>query len=375
MHTARIILAGGLALALSAISILCCFVFGSHLAPGNEGLIYGILGGVADALKAVLPIGIAAAWVARERARAITGAALFVVFASYSFASELGLYALSRDAQAGSGLASKESYDQIKADRKGIQDRLAALGQTRPSGTIRGDMAAARQNKAWAQSSECKDATGAAARTFCTGYEKLGSELASAEEVEKLRSDDAGLAQKLSGIDLAAVLRSNDPQSEALARFTGLAPATVRDALAILVAVLIELGSGLGLWVATAGMGRTDSKAGSRSADTAQAQTPPVGLPVASGKRSIACADGRLTTKRDTRDPIRAFLKQCAVKGRENEASASELHRAYLAWAESEKADAISAKALGTRLAAIGFERVKRGGVVRYRGVGLTRLN
>ena len=29
----------------------------------------------------------------------------------------------------------------------------------------------------------------------------------------------------------------------------------------------------------------------------------------------------------------------------------------------------------GCLLAAMGFERVKRGGVVRYRGVGLTRLN
>jgi len=48
-------------------------------------------------------------------------------------------------------------------------------------------------------------------------------------------------------------MRSGYPQSEALARFTGFSSQSIRDALAVLVAALIELGSGLGLWVATAG--------------------------------------------------------------------------------------------------------------------------
>jgi len=48
-------------------------------------------------------------------------------------------------------------------------------------------------------------------------------------------------------------MRSSDPQSEALSRFTGFSSSAIRDALAVLVALLIELGSGLGLWVATAG--------------------------------------------------------------------------------------------------------------------------
>jgi hypothetical protein len=38
---------------------------------------------------------------------------------------------------------------------------------------------------------------------------------------------------------MSTVLRSADPQSEALARFTGLDAGTVRDALAVLVALLI----------------------------------------------------------------------------------------------------------------------------------------
>jgi hypothetical protein len=43
-------------------------------------------------------------------------------------------------------------------------------------------------------------------------------------------------------------MRSSDPQSEALSRFTGFSSSAIRDALVVLVALLIELGSGLGLW-------------------------------------------------------------------------------------------------------------------------------
>ena len=37
MDWLRVILVGVLSLALSCISILCCYVFGTHLAPGDEG--------------------------------------------------------------------------------------------------------------------------------------------------------------------------------------------------------------------------------------------------------------------------------------------------------------------------------------------------
>ncbi len=375
MQKIRIVLSGGLALALSAISVLCCYLFGTHLAPGNERLIYGVLGGTADALKAVLPIAITSALASGQRGRAVVGCILFLTFSAYSFASELGLYALSRDAAASTTHAGAEQYSLLKDERARVRDRLQALGQTRPPKAIEADIAGSKQNRLWGVSGQCADASTGPSRTFCAGLERLRAELATAEEAEALRAKDEALATRLAGVNLADALRSADPQSEALARLTGFAPSSIKDALAILVAILIELGSGLGLFAATAGVGGTDSKGGSGSGNTAQGNMPPVGLPVASGKRSITCADGRPAARRDTRDPVRAFLKQCAIKGRENEASASELHRAYLTWAESENANAISAKALGTKLAAIGFERIKRGGVVRYRGVGLARLN
>ncbi len=178
---------------------------------------------------------------------------MFAVFSLYSFTSELGLYALGRNAVASDAQAGRETYEAAKADRGRIASRLKELGPQRPAGTVQADMDAAKQGGLWRGSEGCTQATWGAARTFCTGFEKLKGELASAQEAERLRGQDEKLAVKLSGFDLAAVMRSSDPQSEALSRFTGFSSSAIRDALAVLVALLIELGSGLGLWVATAG--------------------------------------------------------------------------------------------------------------------------
>jgi hypothetical protein len=254
MHWLRVILVGALSLALSGISILCCYVFGTHLAPGQEGQLYGVLGGVADALKAFLPLAIAGALAASQKARATAGAAMFIVFSVYSFTSELGLYALSRSAITSDVQASKEGYEAAKAERARIASRLKELGPQRPPGTVKADIAAAKQNRHWEQSGQCAAPSVSAERTFCATFEKLQGELASAEEADRLRAQDQSFVAKLDGINLAAVMRSSDPQSEALSRFTGFSAQSIRDGLAILVAALIELGSGLGLWVATAGI-------------------------------------------------------------------------------------------------------------------------
>jgi hypothetical protein len=50
-------------------------------------------------------------------------------------------------------------------------------------------------------------------------------------------------------MNAADALKSVDPQAEALAKISSLSPDTVRTSLAVLIAALIELGSGLGFWL------------------------------------------------------------------------------------------------------------------------------
>ncbi|MFZ1108455.1 MAG: hypothetical protein WAN43_08940 [Rhodomicrobium sp.] len=369
----RVILGSALALALSGISILCCYVFGTHLAPGNEGQLYGVLGGTADALKAILPLAIAAAITAGQTPRAAAGVVLFVAFSAYSFTSELGLYALGRDAVASEAAAGKVSFADLKQERAKIAARLKEIGPQRPAGTVRGDIAAAKQGRHYETSGECKNPTWSLERDLCAKIEKLSGELASAEEAGRLRTKDEGLAVKLEGIDVAAALRSTDAQADSLSRLTGISAASIKDGLAIMVAVLIELGSGLGLWVATAGAGHAQAKTRPADGRDRSEERAAVALPATPRAMSLACDEGiePLRIEGPARDAVASFVKARCRKLATGEEKAAELYRAFLAWADAEGCEVLSPKALGSRLADLGFERSKRGGVVRWAGIAL----
>jgi hypothetical protein len=117
-------------------------------------------------------------------------------------------------------------------------------------------------------------------RDLCAKLERFQGELAGAEEAEKLRTKDEALARKLEGMDLAAALRSTDAQAESLSRLTGISAASIKDGLAIMVALLIELGSGLGLWVTTARAGHGQAKVARADAKEQDKETAALTLPV-----------------------------------------------------------------------------------------------
>ncbi len=369
----RIVMGSALALALSGISVACCYVFGTHLAPGREGELYGVLGGVADALKAILPLAIAAAITAGQTPRAAAGIVLFVAFSAYSFTSELGLYALGRDAVASEAAAGKESFADLKQERAKIAARLKELGPQRPAGTVRGDVAALKAQRSWQTSNECTAPSWSLERDLCAKIEKLQGELASAEEAERLRTKDDGFAAKLESMDVVAALRSTDAQAESLARLTGVSAASIKDRLAIMVAVLIELGSGLGLWVTTSGAGHGQAKQAPADEKEQDEETAALALSATPHALSLACDDGLrpLQIEGPALDSVAWFVKARCRKLAAGEAKAADLQAAYGEWAANAGHEALSTKALGSRLAELGFERSKRGGVVRWAGLAL----
>ncbi len=377
MHVLRITIGAALALALSGLSIACCFLFGTHLAPGAEGTIYGALGGVADALKALLPLGIAAALSTGQNGRAVIGIVLFTVFSVYSFASELGLYALSRDAQSSTASAGRKGYDEAVAERDRVQERLKALGQTRPAKTVKAELAGQFQSAFWQSSNQCQDATVIASRTFCAGVAKLQGELAAAEEAETLRAKEDTLTTKINGFNLGEVLKSADPQSEALARLTGWQASSIKDGLAILVALLIELGSGFGLYAASA--------SGTSAGGTTQAkQDCPADVPgrdqapALPQRRVVAACSNRparvtelLPASESAADPVRAFAGAMLTKRIGREIAAADLYAAFARWCETSGHEALSPAGFGRKLTALKYQRTKRGGSIYYANIAV----
>jgi len=262
--------------------------------------------------------------------RAIAGIILFLAFSAYSFTSELGLYALGRDAVASEAAADKESFADLKQERAKIAARLRELGPQRPAGTVRGDIAAAKAQRPWQTSNECASPSWSMERDLCAKIERLQGELAAAEEAGKLRTKDEALATKLEGIDVAAALKSTDAQAESLSRLTGISAASIKDGLAIMVALLIELGSGLGLWVTTAGAGHGQAKQAPADRMERSEETAALTLPVTRPAPSLACDEGLrpLQIEGPALDCVAAFVRARCRKLAAGEEKAAELHRA-----------------------------------------------
>ena len=352
VHWIRISIGAFLALALTGISVACCYRFGLRLAPGFEGQLYAILGSVADCTKALLPLSIAAAFDTKQRVRAVVGIALFSIITAYSLTSEIGLYAMGRDAQRGAIDASKEGYANLKAERERIASRLKEIGATKPAGQIRGELAADKQSRLWELSNACTEPGNSAARVFCQAHERRQGDLAASEEADRLRERDGQLAAKIEGIDLAAVMASADAQSEALGRFTGLGSNTVRDGIALLVAGLIELASGFSLWILTAGI-------------------PQKRACVPTGARDEVAPETDASKPEGAPDPVRRFLERCSVPRPGHQVAAADLHKAFAIWAEQESLPIMNPTAFGKRLTAIGLEKSKRGGTIRYADIAI----
>ena len=385
MAKATTIIGGTLAIGLCAVSIAANYRFGTYLAPGIEGQVYGFLGGFADGLKTILPLAITAAWFAGQKIRASAGLLLFIIFSLYSLTSALGLYSLSRANSVGTAQSGKLTYTLAKENRDTIKSRLDKLGQTRTVGEVEGDIAAGKANKRYATTKGCTPAeiTATKSRTFCDQYARLNGELATAKEADDLRNKLLAATAKIGGMDLSKVLRSADPQSEALAKLSGFSPENIRSALAALVAILIELGSGLGLWVATGG-----AVSVKKPKETKQSAKPQPGAEVLNEIRETLNQPKRRLKSRSTPSPSRPTdtpglgrqLQTCPIeqfaasnmkRKRRAEVTAKELYQAFRNWAEAAGIEPPKQTAFGRTMSELGYRKERRGGAVRYLGVEL----
>lgn len=140
MTVVRTVCGGFLATCLCAVSVACNYRFGTHLGSGVDGQIYGVLGAVADGLKALIPLAITAALASRQFGKALAGVVLFLIFSTYSLASALGLYSLSREAIVSDVDAGKAVYESAISEGNRIKARLKVLGAVRAVGAVDADI-------------------------------------------------------------------------------------------------------------------------------------------------------------------------------------------------------------------------------------------
>jgi hypothetical protein len=241
------------ALVLLVVSMMMNYKFGSSLGKtATDQQIYGMASAAADCFKALAPFFFFAALRNRVWSQAFAAALVWMVVTVYAFTSAIGHAALNRFDTSGQRVAASTSYKDTRAELQRAEEQLKWVPPHRPPSTVDAEISVLKAQRTWMLTSECTDATARASREFCQQYFKLAAERASGGEAEKLTAKIAELSAQAGKATGAAVLGLPDPQANVIARLTGQDLETVQTGLMLFVALLIEIGSGFGMYVAFA---------------------------------------------------------------------------------------------------------------------------
>jgi hypothetical protein len=289
------------ALVLLLVSMMMNYQFGSSLGKtATDKHIYGMASAAADCFKALAPFFFFAALRNRVWSQAVAAALVWTVVTVYAFTSAIGHAALNRFDTSGQRVVASASYKDTRAEIQRAEEQLKWIPPHRPPATVEAEINVLKAQRTWMTTSECTDATIRTSREFCQQYFKLAAELASGHEAQKHRVKIAELGAETAKATGAAVLGMADPQANVIARLTGLDLETVQTGLMLFVALLIEIGSGFGMYVAFAYWRPNQSLHGEPAPRSKTAEVQP-----ARKEEKAETEDGkRETQSNDKADPI-----------------------------------------------------------------------
>lgn len=214
-----------------------------------DGQIYGAASAAADCLKALIPFFLFAAIRNRMWSQAAAASVVWVVVTAYSLTSAFGHAALNRFDTAGQRKIEAQAYKDLRSDLKRAQEQLSWVPQHRPAATVRGEIESTKTAYHWQATESCAKVKGKTQRSFCDGYHGLTAELGSAEQSEQLEVRISDIQAKLAKSG-GTVASEADPQAAVLAKISGLDVDAVQMALTAFIALLLEIGSGFGMYIA-----------------------------------------------------------------------------------------------------------------------------
>lgn len=368
---------------LAAISIVANFWFGTLLTTGDERYFYGALFALLDGLKTLLlPIAAVAA-LASLRVKSWSAVLVFAMLSALSFTAEVGLYATTKSETIGDAKAAHETYSQAKEAKERADAALALFGPVRPLGDIGADLATFKRDRLYDRSVQCTDATALDSRDLCARIDRLKGEQQTALEYAAARQAAQAAAVHLSKQNVAAAMRVIDPQAEALAKLLSPLVAVdadaVRTGLAVFIAVLIELGSGLGPWLVMPAPRAAGSKPSAAAAAEPQdiespklsAEAPPRRTIFAAARAKISAPPVDKAPAAADDEAVARWAAAAITKRRGAYLKASEAREAFEAWCATEGVEPPNPTAFGKAMRAAGFDGRKVGGTQRYEGVVL----
>lgn len=212
--------------------------------------VLGAVSVMVDIFKATLPLVIAWAWVERMRVGAAIASVLFCGCLIFSIISAIGFASWLR----GTVTESRESVSRrytVASGELGETDQGIVGLAARPMAVVQALIERAKQDRRWTSTDGCKAARSESSRSYCVGVGDLSIELAAAEEREKLQMRRTALRSEIAGLIGSGARLDSDLQAGILSRIFGVRLTRVQNVLVVLVAVIVELSAGFGLYLAS----------------------------------------------------------------------------------------------------------------------------
>jgi hypothetical protein len=356
-----------------------------------DGQIYGAASAAADCFKALVPFFFFAAWRNRMWSQAFAAALVWVVVTGYSMTSAVGHAALNRLDTSGQRTVATANYKDLRADSKRAQDQLTWIPAHRPAETVAAELNVVKAQRHWLLTKECTEVTGKAAREYCQQFHRLSAELASGQQATKLETRIAEIGTKLAkAAGGVSAIGEIDPQAHVLAKLSGVDLETVQTALALFVALLIEIGSGFGMYVAFA-YWRMHAPAPTVVATTATAERQDVWSDDVATTTTASSHDDAVAAARPPAEArlgandngmgaklmlpesdVELFYKEAIVEG-PNDATicSQDLYDVYKVWSKGKEKRPLHMSRFSQEFEHLGHRTVELGGRKRYVRIAL----
>ncbi len=234
-----------------ALSLLINWRYGVRL--GRDGIdqwIFSFASLLADVAKAVTPFLIVLALARRQWLSGLVGAAFWMICTCYSLLCVAGFMEANHAVVSGGLASQQETEGHLRSDLRRKQNEREALGSLSASTVVAAKILQSQQNRRWSGSQHCGLPRDATDRTFCAGLAALDVERVQASEAERLDREAVLLRQQIAALSGTTQLDHGDPRVAFISRFVSWHRTSIEAFLAVLLLALLEIGSGLGLYMA-----------------------------------------------------------------------------------------------------------------------------
>jgi hypothetical protein len=355
------------ALVMLGVSAAMNYLFLSSLGKTPlEGQVLGAASAAADGLKALLPFFIFWGWRSKRYAVAVPGFAVWLFFSGFSLLSAIGFAADNRGVFSHTRENVNAVYETVRADLLAAEGSFRDIPKHRPMAIVTEDIERHKQDLRWSRAKECTEATLPESRDYCARYYELRGELASGTESQRLQAKIAVLKDQTDRLRIEGAGQDADPQVSLLARVLGNEQSRVRLALIIVVALLVEIGSSLGLFLATS---HSELFVGQEKRPIpAKVKTePPANAPE---KPRVPATPSRKVKGKPV-GAVEDFCLECLIAAPEGKLTLADLFGAYEIWCQGAPAQAMSKKAFGAAWGKVAAKVGLSGKAGVYEGISL----